>query len=178
MRTNTLLGTILGTLLSLALVLTGCGATGLESIDDSGISSGPGNDGGTGTTHDGSAPIDGSGSIADLAQPTAPPDLNPGGAVGTPCKTACDCMAGLACYMGQCVKSQFGPVYCCDSMNCPMGSYCQSLAGRVMRCGGGMGGSTDGGMTPGYCRFVPCKSDQNCQQAGCGACDTMKGRCL
>src|SRR3954471_4920516 len=103
------------------LLLAGCSAQGLP-IDDS-----TGGGGGTG-----------GGSSVDMAHR----DL---GGNGAACKSACDCEAGLACRMGTCGMSNLGPVYCCDSGQCPAGSFCQSASGGFSQCGSGGTGGTGGG---------------------------------
>jgi hypothetical protein len=81
-------------------------------------------------------------SMMDL---TVEPDL---GGPGASCMTACDCLAGLACnQMNQCEAVAQGMVYCCER-SCPTGSFCQSMDGTFMMCGGGRDGGfmrPDGG---------------------------------
>ncbi len=115
----------------------------------------------------------GPGAAPDLARPVAPPDLAMpgGGGMGAPCKTACDCQAGLQCgWNGQCAKG-WTAVYCCDAANCPKGSTCQSKSGNWNQCGamGGGGGN--------YCQYIPCQNDTLCKQAGCGSCEMTKKQC-
>jgi hypothetical protein len=111
-----------------------------------------------------------------------------GGGQGATCKTACDCMAGLGCFQGQCVSSMFGMLYCCSATTCPMGSFCQGADGNFGRCGSTMttggtnggfgfdlGARSDGG--GGFCGQIPCRSDGFCQMAGCGTCDMTTRRC-
>ncbi len=80
---------------------------------------------------------------------TVVPDL---GGPGATCTTACDCMPGLSCGMGMtCQQLMQGNVYCCESSNCPDGSFCQSgVDSSFMMCGGGRDGGMfmrgDGGM--------------------------------
>ena len=114
-----------------------------------------------------------------MPPPPPPPDMTmPGnGGMGAPCKIACDCQPGLACNMGQCEKGQFGPVYCCQAMNCPQGENCQGMDGHFGKCGGGGGGPPDGG-GPGWCVFIPCQTDNGCQQAGCGFCNQKNQHCM
>lgn len=112
----------------------------------------------------------------DLAKGPAPtPDLampGGGGGMGMPCKTACDCQAGLQCgWNGQCTKA-WQAVYCCDAQMCPKGSTCQSSAGKWGQCGMTMGG---GGAN--YCQYIPCQNDTLCKQAGCGSCEMTKRVC-
>jgi hypothetical protein len=103
-------------------------------------------------------------------------------------------MTGLACFQNACVKSMFGEVYCCDSMNCPAGMFCQSKSGQFGRCGmsgggggpggggggpgggGGGPGGGGGGGSPGFCQYIPCMSSTSCMQAGCKQCGA-NGRC-
>jgi hypothetical protein len=166
---------------AMLFVLAGCTAQGLP-IDDS---TGGGGAGGA--------------SSVDMAKR----DL---GGSGATCKSACDCEAGLACRMGTCGMSNLGPVYCCDSGQCPAGSFCQSATGGFAQCGssggGGSGGGNGGGPGTGggpggggggfgggpggggpdaglgmFCSQIPCTSNGNvCKMIGCGAC-TAAGTC-
>ena len=104
----------------------GCAAQGLPLDEPGGGGNGNGGNGGS----------------VDMAKPL--------GATGATCKTACDCEPGLACRMGTCGMSNIGPVYCCDSKDCPSGNFCQSSMGGFGQCGangggGGFGGGPGGG---------------------------------
>jgi hypothetical protein len=109
------------------LLFAGCAAQGLPLDDGTG-----GNGGGAGS---GGA----NGGGADMAKKL--------GGNGATCKTACDCEPGLACRMGTCGMSQIGMIYCCDSMDCPAGNFCQNSMGGFAQCGssGGNGGGPGGG---------------------------------
>lgn len=155
-------------LVATLLVVAGCAADGLPL--ESGNGPGPG------------------GSAVDMAKA---PDL---GGAGAKCTTACDCQPGLACRQGTCGKASFGPVYCCDSNDCPSGNVCQSKTGGFAQCGGTSGGGPGGGGggggfpqadmlfpfdggTGGFCKFVKCSSDSTCKQFGCGTCSASAGVC-
>jgi hypothetical protein len=113
------------------------------------------------------------------------------GGAGDSCQTACDCMPGLACPSGNCVKSTLGVIYCCDDSSCPTGNFCQSASGGFGQCGGGNGGG--GGFNPGgppffddmmslppdagiSCRQLNCMRDSDCVAAGCSTC-SLRGFC-
>jgi hypothetical protein len=84
-----------------------------------------------------------------------------GGPPGAACKTACDCMLGLACFQNMCVKSPMGMLYCCDSSSCPSGQFCQGSDGSFAMCGSttGMGGG---------CKTAcDCPTGQACFNGGC-----------
>jgi hypothetical protein len=190
----------------LALFLFACNSDGLPTENGPGASGTPGPSSSTGPS--GAPGSSGSGSsgsgssntqtVVDLG-PTPPNSgggsSSGGGPAGAICKTACDCQAGLACLQNKCIQSMLGNLYCCESTNCPQGSFCQSTSGGFGMCGGGMGGGgpgggggfpppvdfgvvSDGGRGGGaYCRFVPCQDDARCTMVGCGSCDTSSGRC-
>jgi hypothetical protein len=87
-----------------------------------------------------------------------------GGGPGDKCTVACECMAGLACFQNQCVKSPMGELWCCeDPSNCPSGGFCQSKDGSFGSCG--MSGGTTGGN--GCKTACDCPSGQACFQGGC-----------
>jgi hypothetical protein len=94
--------------------------------------------------------------------------------MGGGCKTACDCPAGEACFMGGCVAPPQGKLYCCDT-NCPTSgnnNFCQASDGSFMMCGGGGTSGTSGGTggttgTMMMCQQVMCMSDADCTMAGC-----------
>ncbi len=162
-------------LATVVLVLAGCAAQGLPLDDSTG-----GNGGGGGGS--------GHGNAADMARPL--------GGTGAKCTTACDCEPGLACRQGMCGMSQIGAIYCCDSNQCPAGSFCQSSMGGFAQCGssgggtGGAGGGGAGGFGGGpggggpadlgigmFCHQIPCGTNGNvCKMIGCGAC-TAAGTC-
>jgi hypothetical protein len=153
---------------TLLVFVAGCAAQGVP-LDEPG---GGGNGGGCGS------------SAVDMARPL--------GGTGAMCKTACDCQPGLACRMGSCGMSNIGPVYCCDSANCPANNFCQSSSGGFAQCGstgggGGFGGGPGGGGGGGgfgggpgvgmFCTQIPCSTNPGlCKQLGCGAC-TAAGTC-
>jgi hypothetical protein len=90
------------------------------------------------------------------------------------CKTACDCPAGEACFMGNCFPPPQGQLYCCDNGSCPSGGYCQASDGSFMMCGG-IGGF-DLGVNS--CTTVMCMTDQDCLMAGCtNGCRRTRGTC-
>ena len=167
--------------LATLFVLAGCAAQGVP-IDDS-------NGGGGGSG--------GGAHVADMARPL--------GGTGATCKTACDCQPGLACRQGMCAMSNIGMIFCCDSGDCPAGSFCQSSTGGFAQCGSSGGGGTGGGGGfgggpggggggggfgggPGgggsdlglgmFCTQVPCGGNGGnlCKMIGCGAC-TASGSC-
>ena len=167
--------------LATLFVLAGCAAQGLPLDDSTG---GGGGTGGTGGSHG-----------VDMARPL--------GGTGATCKTACDCQPGLACRQGMCGMSNIGPVYCCDSSDCPAGNFCQSSTGGFAQCGSPGGGGTGGGFGGGgggggfgggpgggggfgdmglgqFCTQVPCGAagggNNICKMIGCGAC-TAAGTC-
>jgi len=57
--------------------------------------------------------------------------------------------------------SNIGMIFCCDSGDCPAGSFCQSSTGGFAQCGSSGGGGTGGNI---------------CKMIGCGAC-TAAGSC-
>jgi hypothetical protein len=133
---------------------------------------------------------------ADLSMSTNDMAMSMGGdgpvngdlGVGAMCNSACDCQAGLACFMGTC-QMGFAPVYCCGSNDCPAGEFCQNPTGGMLhRCGGvGDGGfpGRDGGFDRdafpdggGFCQFVTCNSDNKCMNFGCGMCDQASHTCM
>jgi len=147
---------------ALSLFALGCNMQGLPN----GVGGGGGAGGGGG---DGGHTGDGGGTtLVDMSMPK--------GGEGATCKTACDCQDGLACFQQQCQMSMFGAVYCCDSMNCPDGNFCQSKTGMFGRCGqnGGGGGGGGGGM---QCGMIPCQTNSHCQNLGCARCDKQNGIC-
>jgi hypothetical protein len=185
------------------LLVGGCGSDGLPV---NGNPMGPGPDNSPGPNNS-MTPVDLAGQstapnptgpgptgIVDLAGsrdmgPTSGLDLSqPMGAVGAPCKTACDCQTGLGCLNNACYASNLGKLYCCSSSICPSGSFCQTNTGNYGMCGG-MGGGPfpggpdlagaprDAGMGAGYCQYIPCMSDSRCTQLGCGSCNPMTSRC-
>jgi hypothetical protein len=112
------------------------------------LDSGQPSTGGNGPIADGGAQSHGD---VDLAPPLgAHGDVDlapPLGAPGDTCKTACDCQAGLACFQQKCIKTPIGQLYCCESDDCPAGSFCESKMGGFRQCGGGGrgGGGGNGG---------------------------------
>jgi hypothetical protein len=85
-----------------------------------------------------------------------------GGPPGAMCKTACDCMTGLACFQNTCQPTQMFQLFCCTSMDCPSGQVCQSADGSFGTCGGG----TTGG--PNSCKTAcDCPSGEACFNGGC-----------
>jgi hypothetical protein len=157
-------------LLAVVVAAAGCAAQGLP-IEGGGVGKpGPSGGGGTGGTP-----------VPDMARPLGGP--------GDPCQSACDCMGGLACPNGACGKSMFGPIYCCDSSDCPANNFCQSANGGFGTC------STSGGPNPGgppffgdlasmpddagvgsFCRQFMCSSDSDCTAVGCTMCG-RRGTC-
>jgi hypothetical protein len=101
-----------------------------------------------------SAPLDDGNALgveaSDLGKASAVATRDLGGP-GAGCQTACDCQAGLACARGSCQALGRGLLYCCESADCPSGSFCQSQSGGFQTCGGGPGpggggfGGRDGG---------------------------------
>jgi hypothetical protein len=86
-----------------------------------------------------------------------------GGPPGAPCKTACDCMVGLACFQNMCVKSPMGMLYCCDSSTCPSGQFCQGSDGSFAMCGSNMTTGSGGG-----CKTAcDCPTGEACFNGGC-----------
>jgi hypothetical protein len=165
------------------LFLAGCAAQGIPLEDGTG-----GGGSGGGGSH---------ASSPDMAKPL--------GGMGATCKTACDCEPGLACRMGTCGASNIGKIYCCESMDCPAGNFCQSENGGFGQCGAGGNGGTGGGGFGGgpgggggggfgggpgggggadgglgnFCTQIPCSSTNGgavCKMIGCGAC-TAAGTC-
>ncbi len=54
--------------------------------------------------------------------------------VKRPCRTACDCPGGLACFQGQCLPG-IVPVFCCDEPgSCPAGEMCEYRQGGSNVC--------------------------------------------
>jgi hypothetical protein len=109
--------------------------------------------------------------------------MNGDGGVGSPCTSACDCTAGLACFMGTCRMAMFS-VYCCGSTDCPQGMLCQDPQGGMLHmCGGGGG---DGGFNRdafmfdagALCMLIQCNNDNKCMSMGCGACDQNTNTCM
>ena len=162
--------------LAALFVFAGCAAQGLPLDDSTGGNGGTGGGGGNHT--------------ADMARPL--------GGTGAMCMTACDCQPGLACRQGQCAMSNIGQIFCCESTDCPAGSFCQSSMGGFAQCGasgggtgggGGFGGGPGGGGGGGFgggdlglgqlCTQIPCSGSNGgaiCKMIGCGAC-TASGTC-
>jgi hypothetical protein len=167
-------------LVAALFVVSGCTAQGLPLESGGGGGSGGGGAGGVGGGGGGG----GGTALVDMAKPL--------GGVGATCTTACDCQSPLACVQGKCMKLQFGQIFCCEA-ECPMGQFCQSKDGGFGQCGsaggggggfgggggGGFGGGGGGGFGGGIpdfgvpgnlCHFVPCASNSDCSQVGCGKC--------
>jgi hypothetical protein len=115
-------------------------------------------------------PADLTGGIPDLVG-TVTTDA---GVVGSPCMTACDCTAGLACGpMNTCVAAP-QPVYCCGSATCPAGSICQSPNGTYGTCGNA--NADLGGFD--YCPLINCSGangTMRCMRLGCASCVSGTG---
>ena len=139
---------VLGSSFVFAFVV-GCNGGGLP-ITGNGAQSGQ--DGGAGI-HDMTT---GHGGAVDLAQGQPP---------GGMCNTACDCESGLACLQGQCMASNFGKLYCCESSDCPQGNICQSAMGNFSQCGGGGGGGGGGGSS--CMTACDCTPGLACLQGSC-----------
>jgi hypothetical protein len=160
-------------LLAVVVAAAGCAAQGLPVE-----SGGPGPSSPSGGGNNGGVNV----SVPDMARPLGGP--------GEMCQSACDCMPGLACPNGTCGKSMFGPIYCCESSDCPGNSFCQSANGGFGTCNTSGGGGNPGGppffgdMTTmpedagagSLCRQVKCSADSECTAAGCTMC-TRRGTC-
>ncbi|MBK06591.1 MAG: hypothetical protein CL920_39950 [Deltaproteobacteria bacterium] len=106
------------------------------------------------------------------------------GSEGSPCVSACGCVAGLACVNGQCTKSST-TVYCCDNTNCPEGQVCETakgergVCGKIKKCNSACDCPTGQACSNGRCVVSPvpvycCDKPNSCPSGQ--ACDTADGR--
>ena len=93
-------------------------------------------------------------------------NITDGGAPGTNCNSACDCMPGLGCFGGQCRMGN-RPIYCCQATDCPAGNVCQNMSGMYGRCGGGAPPDL---AAFDYCHLIKCTTMGECSRANCTMC--------
>ncbi len=152
----------IGLILAISLALVGCGNDNGAGGNDLAMTVGDDMSGAGGAGGGGGGGAGGGGGNPDGFV------ITDGGAPGTTCTTACDCMPGLGCFAGKCTMGN-APVYCCGSTSCPSGDICQSMNGMYGRCG--FGAPDLAGFD--RCTLINCNGGngtQHCVNMGCTTC--------